>query len=189
MFGGRRHASRPACDVLAFVAIACAAAYAVHAASAAVSALLLPSDGLTPRAGRGHRSYFSALGGALGEHETVVDFEHASRGWRRVASHPVGVSESHGLWHQGELWTIGGYPTSSAPAPSALTNVHRFQPALNRWVAGPSLPDRAHVHHTFTSCYSIGHTIVSIGGLRGDKAKPAAGYPHMCVDGGRGLAL
>jgi hypothetical protein len=159
-------------SILVFLAIAVASALAVHAASTAVSSLLrMPPHRTSALRRRTTTAAFFDYHGA----ETVVDFDHVTRDWVRVASHPVGVGESHGLWHQGEIWTIGGYPTSTTD----IHNVHRFQPSHNRWLAGPPLPGY-HVHHTFTSCFSVGHKIVSVGGLRGNKkAKRTTGNPVM----------
>lgn len=89
--------------------------------------------------------------------------------WRQLAAHPGGgFTEANCIIHQNHVWILSGYDcrkrSKHAQSNKSFTNVHIYNYETNRWSNGPRLLST--LHHTFSSAFSIGHRIVTIGGLQ-----------------------
>lgn len=109
----------------------------------------------------------AASGDAFVDDVVTVDFGRVDRPFRRVAPHPTGLMESAYTWHAGELWTVGTFPCGDVNA----SNVWRYRPGADAWVAGPPLPG-FHLHHIFGGAFSVVDAaagvsrLVVLGGIR-----------------------
>jgi hypothetical protein len=83
-------------------------------------------------------------------------------GWREIAQHPVGVLEGATVWHEGELWTLGGHPCDGERSFDDPTNVFVYNVSSNSWLPRPRLPL---LHHIFSAAFSTPGRITVIGGL------------------------
>ena len=89
--------------------------------------------------------------------------------WRQLSAHPAGgFIEANCIIHRNHVWILSGYDCTKrskhARSNKSFTNVYLYNYETNRWLPGPRLPTT--LHHTFSSAFSIGHRIVTIGGLQ-----------------------
>jgi hypothetical protein len=98
----------------------------------------------------------AAPGGSAGDPQPTAV---AGWTWDRLADAPVERIEAASAAHGGVIWLAGGLNADG----SASDETWRYDPAADRWDAGPPLPEP--MHHA--AMVSTGDVLLLIGGYRG----------------------
>jgi N-acetylneuraminic acid mutarotase len=85
-------------------------------------------------------SYFLLMGGR--EFSKYVDrYEFDTDTWSNGADAPKSFNHFQAVNYQGLIWVVGAFNTNNYPNEMPEPNIHVYDPAIDKWIVGPSIPE------------------------------------------------
>lgn len=72
--------------------------------------------------------------------QTLDTYDYASDSWTTSASAPIPFNHFQATEYQGLIWVVGAFETNDFPNETPADSVYVFDPAVNVWMQGPTIP-------------------------------------------------